>query len=310
MRAFDANSTSAVADFVAPEAIAALRGHPGFGAAMRVSAAGLVSMYQGGHLLNWLMDDRGRLLFGYLALYLHATRDPADASSGLTPTRMKAMCVELDFCSPGRAGAMLSLMRFGGYLTPDVQVMDRRQRRLLATPKLYSLLRARWRLHMEAVAPLLPDGAALLAAADNPAFDNALVIAMSARFRAGFRFVHAAPGLGLFGERNAGMLILLSLITAGAEDDTMPPQRPVPISIAALARRFSVSRPHVLKLIRDAADEGLLERIDADSGRVVFKPQLAEATQNLFATMYLFVTDCAREAMAACAGESRATGQP
>lgn len=308
MRAFDANSKSAVADFVAPEAIAALRAHPGFPAAMRVSAAGLVSMYQGGHLLNWLMDDRGRLMFGYLALYLHTSRDPDDASSGLTPTRMKAMCVEFDFCSPGRAGAMLSLMRFGGYLTPDTQVLDRRQRRLLATPKLYALLRARWRLHMEAAAPLLPDGAALLSALDDPAFDNALVAAMMERFRAGFRFMHAAPGLGLFGERNAGMLILLSLITAGAPDDTMPPQRPVPISIAALARRFSVSRPHVLKLIRDAADEGFLERIDAEGGRVIFKPRLAEATQTLFATMYLFFTDSARQAARACAGESRAAG--
>lgn len=308
MKPFDANSTSAVACVVAPEAIAALRAHPDFGAAMRRSSVGLLSMYQGGHLLNWLMDDRGRLVFGHLALYLHATRDVADASSGLTPTRMKAMCVEMGLCSPGRAGAMLSLMRFGGYLSPDGEVVDRRQRRLLATPKLYSVLRSRWRLHIEAVAPLLPDGAALMAAIDRPEFDNALVITMTEHFRAGFRFIHAAPALGLFGERNAGMLILLSLITAGAEDDTMPPQRPVPISIAALARRFSVSRPHVLKLIRDAAEEGFLERIDADSGRVVLKPRLSEATQNFFATMYLFFTDCAREAAKACAEQSRAAG--
>lgn len=304
----DKSPVFAAGDFASPSAIAALRAHPGFAAAMRVSAAGLVSMYQGGHLLNWLMDDRGRLMFGYLALYLHATRDPADAASGLTPTRMKAMCVEFDFCSPGRAGAMLSLMRFGGYLTPDIDVVDRRQRRLLATPKLYALLRARWRLHMEAVAPLLPDGAALLLALDDPAFDNALVVAMMERFRAGFRFMHAAPGLGLFGERNAGILILLSLIASGEEDDTVPPRRPVPISIAALARRFSVSRPHVLKLIRDAADEGFLERIDADSGRVVFNPRLADVTQTLFATMYLFFTDSARQAARACASESRAAG--
>lgn len=295
-------------DFESPEAIAALRAEPGFDVAVRQSAAGLVSMYQGRHLLNWLMDDRGRLMFSYLALYLHATIDPADASSGLTPTRMKAACVEFDVCSPGRAGAMLSLMRFGGYLAPDIQVVDRRQRRLLATPKLYELLRPRWRLHMSAIAPLLPDGAALLAALDDPAFDNALVVAMVKRFRTGFRLLDFAPGLGLFGDRNAGMLILMSLVTAGAEDDTVPPQRPVPISIAALARRFAVSRPHVLKLIRDAADEGFLERIDADSGRVVLKPRLAEATQNLFATMYLFFTDCAREAMATSTGQGRAVG--
>jgi hypothetical protein len=295
-------------DFATPEAVAHLRAQPGFAQAVRASSAGLVSMYQGGHLLNWLMDDRGRFLFGYLALYLHATRDPADGSSGLTPTRMKAMCVEFDVCSPGRAGAMLSLMRFSGYLAPDIQIVDKRQRRLVATDKLYDLLRARWRLHMSAMAPLLPDGAALLAALDNPAFDHALMIAMVERFRSGFRLVHSAPGLGLFGERNAGMLILTSLIAAGTEDDTVPPQRPVPISIAALARRFRVSRPHVLKLIRDAADEGFLERVGADNSMVVLKPRLVEATQNFFATSYLFFADCAREAMRASGRESRATG--
>ena len=136
-----------------PEAIAALRARPGFAHAMRTSSVGLVAMYQGGHLLNWLMDDRGRLLFAYFALYLDASRDPADPSSGLTPTRMRTLVSEHSICSPGRATAMLSLMRFSGYLAPDVQAVDRRQRRLVATDKLRELLRKRWRLHFGAMAP-------------------------------------------------------------------------------------------------------------------------------------------------------------
>lgn len=299
---------SAERAFATPEAVAALRAQPGLAQTMRTSANGMATMYHGGHLLNWLMDDRGRMLFGYLALYLHLTRDPADATSGLMPTRMKALCAELDVCSPGRAGAMLSLMRFGGYLAPDLQVVDRRQRPLVATEKLFSLLRARWQLHLSAMVPLMPDGAAMRAAIEEPAVERAFVIAMVERFRAGFRPVHSAPSLGLFGERNAGMLILMSLIAAGAEDDTVPPQRPVPISIAALARRFAVSRPHVLKLIRDAGEEGFIERIGPDKGLVVLKPRLAEALQNFFATVYLFFADCAREAMQESANERRAAG--
>lgn len=299
---------SAERAFATPEAIAALRAHPGLAQAMRKSAGGMASMYHGGHLLNWLMDDRGRMLFGYLALYLHLTRDPADPTSGLMPTRMKALCAELDICSPGRAGAMLSLMRFGGYLAPDLQVVDRRQRPLVATEKLFSLLRARWQLHLSALAPLMPDGAAMLTAIEEPAVERAFVIAMVERFRAGFRPVHSAPSLGLFGERNAGMLILMSLIAAGAEDDAVPPQRPVPISIAALARRFAVSRPHVLKLIRDAGEEGFIERIGPDKSMIVLKPRLADALQNFFATVYLFFADCAREAMQESTNERRAAG--
>jgi hypothetical protein len=294
----DSAPMSGEAGFATPEAITALCEQPRFPRAIRATASGLSSMYHGRHLLNWLMDDRGRMLLGYLAIYLHATRDPRDSSSGLTPTRIKALCTEFDVCSPGRAGAMLSLMRFSGYLTPDIDIIDRRQRRLVATDKLYALLRSRLKLHYSAMAPLFADGEAMLAALDDKIVDGALVAAMVKRYRAGFRLVSAAPELGLFGERNGGMLILASLIAAGQEDDTVPPSRPVPISIAALARRFAVSRPHVLKLIREAEERGFLERPGPDLRVVVLKPALIDATQRFFAASYLFLADCMREAMA------------
>jgi hypothetical protein len=249
------------------------------------------------------MDDRGRLLFGYLALYLDAKRDPADATSGLTPTRMAALCSELAICSRGRAAAMLSLMRFAGFVRPDTSSSDRRQRRLVSTAKLHALLHDRWQVHFSAMAPLLPDGAALVAALDDPAFVRALVIAMGERFRAGFRFMTDAPELGLFAERSGGLLILASLITAGDPDDSLPPTRPVPISIAGLARRFSVSRPHVLKLITDAAEQGLIERSEA---AVRIAPALGDGLMNFFARMYLFFADCAREARQATCSPARA----
>lgn len=285
-------------DFASAEAIDALDGHPQFAQAIRATATGLASMYHGRHLLNWLMDDRGRLLLGYLAIYLHSTRDRSDPASGLTPTRMKALCTEFDVCSPGRAGAMLSLMRFSGYLTPDIDIADRRQRRLVATDKLYALLRSRLKMHYTAIAPLFRDGAAMLAALDDKLVDGALVAAMVGRYRAGFRLVSAAPELGLFGERNGGMLILMSLVAAGDADDTVPPSRPVPVSIAALARRFAVSRPHVLKLMREAEEQGLLERLHDLPGHVLLKPALIHAVRRLLASSYLFLADCMREAMA------------
>lgn len=297
---------SATGSLASPEAIAALRAHPGFGEAMRTSASGLVDLYQGSRLLNWLMDDRGRLVVGYLALYLHFERRPDDPASGLTPTRMKQLCTEFGVCSAGRTTAMLSLMRLGGYLAPASDIDDRRLHRLVATERLIELLVVRWRLHFSAMVPLLPEGKAACAALHDPAFVRAMVAAMFDRFRSGFRFLDHAPGVGLFGDRNGGMLILSSLLTAGEADDAMPPRRPVAISIASLARRFGVSRAHVLKLIRDAADEGLIERIGPAGERIVILPRLSNAAQNLFATMFLFLADCAREALDAVAQDHRA----
>jgi DNA-binding MarR family transcriptional regulator len=280
-----------------PEAVAALRAHPGFAAAMRTSAAGIVALYQGGRLINWLMDDRGRLLFGYFALYLHFTRDPVDPTSGLTPTNIKAICKELAICSPGRANVMLSLMRFGGYLERDPEVADRRHRRLIATERLTSLLTQRWKLHLTAMAPLLPDGADICAKLDDAKFMRHLMLAMVMRLRSGFRFLEHSDELRLFGERSAGMLILAALATSGTSDDTMPPTRPVSVSISALARRFSVSRAHVLKLLRDAEADGMIERSGEGGERIVVTPALAYNLQNFFATMFLFFADCARRAM-------------
>jgi len=265
---------------------------------MRQSSVGLTSMYHGRHLLNWLIDDRGRLLFGYLALYLDFTRYPDDPSSGLTSTRMKALCAEFDICSRGRATAMMSLMRFSGYLAPAIESVDRRQRRLVATDRLKELLVARWRTHFAAMAPLFPDGKAMLAALSHPQFIRFFVISLVEHFRAGFRPVQYAQGLGLFGERNAGILILMSLLCAGEAGDTMPPSRPVPLSISALARRFAVSRPHVLKLLRDASRDGWIERVGPDGESVLLSPALRQAAQNLFATMFLYFADCSHLAMA------------
>jgi DNA-binding GntR family transcriptional regulator len=74
----------------------------------------------------------------------------------------------------------------------------------------------------------------------------------------------------------------------------MPPRRPVPLSISAVANRFGVSRPHVRTLLRDAEDAGLIRREDA--GHVLVLPRLAESAEIFFATALLFVVMCAHEA--------------
>jgi hypothetical protein len=254
-------------------------------------------MYHGRRLSHWLMDDRGQLLFSYYALYLHFSRDPADSSAGLTPTRMKSICKELDICGEGRTAAMLWLMRLGGYLTPDSPSPDRRQRHLVPTPRLIDLLKQRWHLHFAAMAPLFPDGEAMLRALDNPDFIGAFAVALAARFRAGFRFSDDPAFLRLT-EHNAGMLLLGTLIARGAADDTVPPTRPVAISISALARRFAVSRAHVIQLLDDAAADGLIARSQDDGNTIMVLPPLAEALVNMLATMFLYFADCARAAQA------------
>ncbi|WP_022723194.1 hypothetical protein [Rhodopseudomonas sp. B29] len=278
--------------------IAQVRAHPNFPRAMRAAAAGLCSHYQGGPLLNWLMDDRARLLFGYLALHLHFSRDPADSASGLTPTRMKQLCTRFGLCSAGRAAAMLSLMRFSGYLAPDPDNSDGRSRRLVATPELLALLRSRWRANFSGATMLFDDGDELIARLDDDAFVRAFLAAMFERFNAGYRLLAYTPGLGVFSERAAGMMVMTTLISSGEDDDTVPPSRPVVLSISELSRRFSVSRVHVAKMLRDAAADGLITRGGNSGEAITLAPALKDALQLFIANALLFFFDSARAAAA------------
>jgi DNA-binding MarR family transcriptional regulator len=204
---------------------------------------------------------------------------------------------------------MLSLMRFAGYLAPDPDDGDRRRRPLVATPKLLDLLRRRWRSHFISGSPVFPDGQRLAERLDEPAFVRTFVAAMFRRYKDGFRLMMYTPGLGLFGDRSAGMMIASCLMAAGAEDDTVPPSRPFPISISELARRFGVSRVHVSKMLRDAATDGLIARAGANGEEITLTPALAGALSVFYANALLYFFDSAREAAATLDAADRGGGE-
>jgi hypothetical protein len=346
---------------LSPAAVAALAEHPQFAAAMRALLAANVELYRGNRVLNYVGYDRGRLVVGILALYLHVTRDPADPTSGLTAQRLKALCVEQDVCSAGRARAMLSLLHLFGYLAAAPGT-DGRYKLLAPTDRLLTYLRERWGAMLSALALVLPEGAAAHAALASEAsgqrghsisaraghspeegssaraalaseasgqrghsisaraghspeegssaraalarddFLAALVRRMIEDYRSGIRALALTPELAPFAEHNAGLMILSSLALAGQPDDTMPPTRPVHLSISELARRFSVSRAHVLRLLRAAAAQGLIERSTDAGEAVTLTPPLARALTHGVAVLFLFFARCARAALAETSG--------
>jgi DNA-binding MarR family transcriptional regulator len=288
---------ASIADPLAPAAVDALRAHPRFAEAARAAAAGLVAHYEGNRLLNQLMNDRGRVLFTHHAVYLHFSRTPGDAGSGLTVSRMKDLCVETQLCSRGRVEVMLGLLRAAGYLAPASDPADRRRRVLVPTDKLLALHKQRFDMHFAAMESVLPEASAARAAFDDPEFMPAFARILGRHFRAGLRLLSHAPELLLFAERNAGMVILFSLLLAGEADDVFPPARPVPVSISALAAKFSVSRKHVLTLLRDAEREGFLQRTGDRHEHVVLLPRVRDGAQTFFATMFLYLGRSASEAL-------------
>jgi hypothetical protein len=279
-----------------PEAIARLQAHPRFAAASRTAAAGYIALWQGNRLLNTLVTDRIRLLISMFAVHLHWLSRPGDPHSGLTVSRMTMLCNEQRFCSPGRAKTTLMLMRIFGYLTPASNETDRRLRRLVPTEHLMSLHRARIQRQLEAIVVVLPEQARALSAVSRPGFATFYICRFCEKFLAGFRFVDRAPDMRHFVDRNAGLMILCSMMLSGETEDTFPPTLPVAISSSALARRFGVSRAHVRRLLLDAENQGLLERQEGD--RIRFLPRLAKAMNDFMAANFLLAADCAQGALA------------
>jgi AraC-like DNA-binding protein len=282
---------------LAPAAVATLCEHPQFAAAMRALLADNVRLYRGNRILNYVGYDRGRLIVGILALYLYVTRRDDDPGSGLTAQRLKALCVEQDVCSAGRARAMLSLLQLFGYIE-RAPATDGRYKQLAPTPLLTSFLRERWSAMLGATALVLPEVAAARTALAREDFLAALVRGVIDQFRTGIRTLAITPALRPFAEHNAGLMILSSLALAGADDDTMPPSAPVHMSISELARRFSVSRTHVLRLFRDAGAHGLIERGTAGQETIAFTPVLSDALRKSVAMLFLFFAHCGRTALA------------
>jgi hypothetical protein len=288
------------------EALAQLQAHPGFATAMREAATGFVELYQGNRVLNSVLNDRGRAIFGLVTLYLHFAPPRDGRSAGFTVTEAKELCVEHGVCSAGRAGAAIMLMRLVGYLEPLPDVGDRRKRLYGATERLVAIHEARWRRLFAAMAPLCAEGEgpALVAALDDPRFTPAYVRRLGDDYCAGVRLLHHVPQLRLFAERNAGMLVLFSLLVSMPGSDSLLPGAPVQVSVSGLARRFAVSRVHVLKLLRDAEVEGFIARAGS-SQEIAFTPRLVEAVRDFLATMFLYVARSVRMARTEMASAPR-----
>ena len=285
------------------EELAALRRHPSFAEAMTASMRAALDLYEGNRLVNLISNDRGRYILTVFALHLHYTRRADEPTSGLTATRLQTMCAEQGVCSFGRAGALIQLLRFSGYLAPAAAAADKRVRLLVPTDKLIEMHRERLRRQLQAVALVRSEAREALAQFDHPAFHPAFTAARVSEFLGGFRFYTYAPDIRPFAERNAGLFILFSIALAGAPDDTLPPTRPVPVSASVLAKRFHVSRTHVAGLLRDAVEAGLLDR---QGNEFRMTPRLREATEMMIATLHLFTANSARTALAAVARASAA----
>jgi hypothetical protein len=106
-------------------------------------------------------------------------------------------------------------------------------------------------------------------------------------FCAGMRMFKVGAGLTPFAQHDAGLAILLSLLVASEQNGAAGLPATVRIAIAELARRFGVSRPHVVRVLDKAVEASLVERCGPDGLHITVLPRLRSATQDFFVSAFL-----------------------
>lgn len=270
---------------------ARLRARSDFAWIARQAAVNLASAYRGNFLLTRLLNDRGRFVLALLMLDMHFE---AASGPGLTAGRLKAEATALGVCSPGRVGAVLAAGRLLGLLAPAPDA-DGRRRRLVVTDRMLVIHRDRWRVMLNALRMVLPEGEAGLNRIDDDAFVAAYVAELLRPFRAGWRLVHDIPSLDVFVDRDGGVLVALALFAAGGTG------RPTPV--AELARAYRVSRSHVVDILQNATQQGLVRRIEGrERGGFLAEPALIDAMEAFVATVLVRQANAVRHALAVTGG--------
>jgi hypothetical protein len=270
-----------------------LQAHPRFDEAMLITARQSVDQYSRSRVAGWLLSDRTLAVLALGSVCLDAETRGDESRSGLTPSRFKAFCVENRVCSEGRAAAVLAFLRLSGHIEAEAHPGDRRITRLRPSGKLADMVRTRLRSQLEVASILAPEIAPAAKGLDDPEFERLFYCRLLDQYNAGMRLLAYAPAIRLFAERDVGVLVLLSLMLGGEAAELVPPEGPMPLSIAALARRFRVSRTHILRMVRDAEAAALVSRTGAKGEQLVFSPELRADLRNLVASMYQYVTLCA-----------------
>ncbi|MBP7703890.1 MAG: hypothetical protein KA105_01240 [Caulobacter sp.] len=235
--------------------------------------------------ISRLLRDFGRFAAGSWALYLEAT------PGGLTISRMSETLKGTTISGPGRARAILTYMRFIGYVEPAPNEGDGRDRRYRTTETMQKAFRERVRGELAARADQDPTVAEVLADFDH-LFIDYLVVLSEVSLATLQQPAKLGGEVDLFSERYAGMVILCELMRSGEPDDSFPPSGPLTFTVAELARRCDTSRMQVNSLLKRARAAGVL--LPAGDGR----ERLSEALLDNFRTLVAGSTDmlvgCAR----------------
>lgn len=267
-----------------------LVGHPLFATAAREAARAAVERHTGNPAVSRTVKNIRRLFYGIFALYL-------DARGGLSLTTIRELCVELGIASPGLAAAILLRLRMLGFVVVATDTADKRTRKYVASPAMKAAFADMFRRELVAFSIIEPQARDAADAIGDPDVFRHFALNGGRGLPRAIKSTTPTP-ITPFALRDAGIAILHEIALSGADDDTYPPAGPVQMAVAPLARKFGVSRSHVLRLLREVERNGHLRR-NADELTGTLEEPLREDLRRFHASGFLMTVASAHPAMLA-----------
>ncbi|THD68531.1 helix-turn-helix domain-containing protein [Phenylobacterium sp.] len=261
---------------LSPAAFEALRSDPRFREACETAARAAISHFaRQDPATRWLTKDLGRFSLHLAALILAAEPE------GLTVSALAAAAKANGTCSRGRVLAFVDYALRAGFLGLPAGEMAWTQRRLVVHEGFRRYFLDRMRSDLTALAVVAPRTAA---AADRvseiPAFDAGLrFMGLLAQAR-GDLFKNPEVPVGFFLTRDGAFRILQYLLLQ------QPPGRErlletAQVDRSEIARAAGVSRPHVNRVLHEAAVAGLIAWLTPR--RIQFAPELSQDLERHYA---------------------------
>lgn len=263
---------------------ARLLASPRYPDAARAFARAMLAQAEADRALDAVLKDAGRNVAAKCLAYLHVT-------GGLTLPRLKALCASTGLVSPGRARTLLIYLQHLGYVTPSPRREVKTPIRYDPTARFLETWRRQMHATLESAAVVEPAASRVLDCLDVPAVLESYVRCISEAYLEGLKHVDTAdPFFRTFMHRYAGTQIVHGLVVAG--EGTFPPRDPIAFAPTEMAKRFSVSRLHVCRMM-DAAERGGLLRLT--DGALVLTPAGRAAVDHIYATqLIVFLVTAAR----------------
>jgi hypothetical protein len=268
----------------AEDRYARLRASPRYSDAARAFASSMLAQAEADRALDALLKDAGRNVAAKCLAYLHVT-------GGLTLPRLKALCASTGLVSPGRARLLLMYLQHLGYAMPSPRCEAKAARRYDPTPRFLDTWRRHMRATLESAAVVEPAVSRVLASLDAPGVFEGYVRYISDAYLEGLKDIDIEdPFFRTFMHSYAGTQIVHGLVVTGR--DGFPPHDPIAFHPTETAKRFSVSRLHVRRMMDAAQRRGLLRLAD---GSLLLTTAGRAAVDHVYATqLIVFLVAAAR----------------